>query len=99
MASFDNRVYDLVKKIPAGKVSTYKLIAEKLGTKAYRAVGQALRRNTFRDVPCHRVINSSGFVGNFNKGISLKIKLLKLENVELDKNNRIELKRYLFEFK
>ena len=42
---FDERVINLVKKVPRGKVTTYKMIAEKLGTRAYRAAGNALRNN------------------------------------------------------
>ncbi|NBU87530.1 MAG: MGMT family protein, partial [Verrucomicrobia bacterium] len=40
--SFDERCYDLLLKIPKGKVATYKKMAEALDTKAYRAVGQAM---------------------------------------------------------
>lgn len=63
---FAEKVYRLCKKIPKGKVSTYKDIAEALGTKAYRAVGQALKNNPYApDVPCHRIIASDGSLGGF----------------------------------
>ena len=59
-------------------------------TKAYRAVGTALNKNPFAPrVPCHRVVNSNGFVGQFAKGINTKIKLLKKEGIKI-KNNKIE---------
>ena len=45
--NFNQRVWNLCKRIPKGKVTTYKLISEKLGTKAYRAVGNALRKNPY----------------------------------------------------
>ena len=55
--NFNEKVWQLTKKIPKGKVTTYKLIAQKLKTKAYRAVGQALKRNPHAPkVPCHRVV-------------------------------------------
>jgi len=64
--NFNQRVWNLCKRIPKGKVTTYKLISEKLGTKAYRAVGNALRKNPYApEVPCHRVVNSDGSVGGY----------------------------------
>lgn len=96
---FQKKVYNLCRKIPKGKVSTYKIIAEKLGTEAYRAVGSALNKNPYSPiVPCHRVINSDGFIGQFSTGIKNKIKLLEKEGVEI-KNKKIDLKKFLFNFK
>ncbi|MBS3108346.1 MGMT family protein [Candidatus Woesearchaeota archaeon] len=92
---FKERVYLLTKKIPKGRVSTYKTIAQKLNCKAYRAVGNALNKNHNKDVPCHRVINSSGHIGGFNMGIKKKVKMLRKEGI-LVKNNRIDLKKYSF---
>ena len=45
--SFSDRVYNIVKKIPSGKVSTYGNIAKALNTKAYRAVGSAMNKNPY----------------------------------------------------
>ncbi len=45
MTTFSERVYDLLRKVPQGRVTTYKEIARAMGTKAYRGVGQAMRRN------------------------------------------------------
>lgn len=96
---FQNKVYELCKKIPKGKVTTYKIIAEKLGTKAYRAVGTALNKNPFAPkVPCHRVINSNGFIGQFAKGINAKVRLLKSEGLCIRKNRIIDFKKKLFTF-
>lgn len=87
--SFADEVYQIVSKIPRGRVSTYRLVAQKVGTRAYRAVGQALRRNLYApEIPCHRVVRSDGSIGGFNgqvKGeeITRKIKLLKMEGVEV----------------
>ncbi|MBI2671657.1 MGMT family protein [Candidatus Woesearchaeota archaeon] len=95
---FNEKVYDLLKKIPERKLSTYKILAEKLNTKAYRAVGNALNKNPNAPyVPCHRIINSNGFIGGYAKGIKKKIDLLKKEGIEI-KNNKIDLKKYLFKF-
>ncbi len=43
--SFYSKCYEIIKEVPAGKVITYKTIANMLGTKAYRAVGTAMKRN------------------------------------------------------
>jgi len=56
---FQQRVYDCISKIPAGKVASYGEIARKLESSA-RAVGNALRNNPFAPVvPCHRVVASN----------------------------------------
>ena len=79
MASFNQKVWSLTRKIPKGRVTTYKIIAEQLGTKAYRAVGNALNKNHNPLVPCHRVVRSDGRVGGYNGGTFKKIKLLTQE--------------------
>ena len=77
---FQKRVYEVVKKIPKGKVMTYKQVAEKMGNpKSYRAVGNALNQNNNKEVPCHSVIKSNGSIGGFNSGTPKKIAILKKE--------------------
>lgn len=64
------RVYDLIKTVPPGKVTTYGDIGKKLGTKAYRGIGQILHRNpTWPEVPCHRVVMKDGSLApNYGAG-------------------------------
>lgn len=58
---FFERVYELVKKIPAGRVTTYGEIARVLGTRDARRIGHALHRNPYEGiVPCHRVVAKNG---------------------------------------
>ena len=59
---FERDVLLVAFRIPKGKVSTYKRIAEKIGRpKAYRAVANALHKNPlWAVVPCHRVVSSNG---------------------------------------
>jgi methylated-DNA-[protein]-cysteine S-methyltransferase len=96
--SFSEKVYNLTKKIPAGKVSTYRNIANKLNTKAYQAVGNAMNKNpNAPSTPCHRVINSNGNLGGFASGLKNKIKLLKQEGIEI-KDNKINLKKFEYKF-
>ena len=47
MKPFAEKAYDLLRKVPAGRVTTYKEIAHGLGTKAYRGIGQAMKRNPY----------------------------------------------------
>lgn len=101
--SFNEKVYALLKKVPKGKVTTYKALAEALGTKAYRAVGQAMRCNPYApEVPCHRVVSASGSIGGFSgnanprsREVKRKKRMLKREGIKF-KNNKIDFNRYLF---
>ncbi len=103
--SFTQKIYELAKKIPKGKVTTYKILAEAAGTKAYRAVGQAMRQNPHSPiVPCHRVVNSNESIGGFSGKINpnsnevkRKIRMLRKEGIKI-KNNKINLEKYLFKF-
>jgi methylated-DNA-[protein]-cysteine S-methyltransferase len=47
MNTFSDMVYDLLRMVPEGYVTTYKEIAHALGTKAYRGVGQSMKRNPY----------------------------------------------------
>lgn len=67
--SFTEKVHEVVKKIPKGKVLTYGEVARKAGNaKAVRAVGTIMSKNFNPDIPCHRVIRSDGKIGNYNRG-------------------------------
>lgn len=86
MNSFNQRVWALCKKIPKGKISTYKEIARAMNTNAYRAVGNALNKNPYAPiVPCHRVVNSDGRIGGFAYGSRKKITLLRKEGIRIKK--------------
>ena len=80
MKTFTEKVLDVVRKIPKGKVLTYKEVARKSGNiNASRAVGSVLKKNYNPDIPCHRVIRSDGVIGEYNRGRDEKIKKLKAE--------------------
>lgn len=96
MKTFSEKVLDLTRRIPKGKVTTYGEIAKALKSKGYRAVGQALRKNERPVViPCHRVVNSDGGLGGYSGGLEKKILLLKREGVEI-KNGKINLEKYFW---
>lgn len=78
---FNTKVYEAMQKIPYGRLSTYKKIAQEAGSpKAYRAVGNANNKNNFVIViPCHRVVGSNNKLVGFAPGIHYKEKLIELE--------------------
>jgi methylated-DNA-[protein]-cysteine S-methyltransferase len=80
MKTFTEKVYGVVKKIPKGKVLSYKEVARRAGNmKASRAVGNILNKNYNFQIPCHRVIRSDGKLGGYNKGAKKKKEILKKE--------------------
>jgi methylated-DNA-[protein]-cysteine S-methyltransferase len=82
--SFQQRVYDEVKKIRKGKVLTYKRVAELAGSpKAFRAVGNILNKNKNPEIPCHRVIRSDGKPGGYNRGTRKKVLILRREGIKM----------------
>lgn len=97
--NFNETCYELLKKVPKGKVTTYKSIAMAMKTTAYRAVGNAMNKNPYApEVPCHRVINANGKLGGFASGLKNKTRMLKEEGVEIT-NNKVDLEKYEFKFK
>lgn len=97
---FSEKVYKIIKKIPSGRVSTYKNVAESLNCKAYRAVGNALNKNPYAPVvPCHRIVCSDGRVGGFASGIKNKIKLLNKEGVKVRNNKILDFEKVFYKLK
>jgi methylated-DNA-[protein]-cysteine S-methyltransferase len=100
LMTFAEKVYEQLRQVPKGKVTTYKNLATALGTKAYRAVGSALKNNPDApQVPCHRVVRSDGKVGGFmglvsGEEVAKKIVMLRNEGVEIV-GGRIDLEKYL----
>ena len=92
-------VYQLLKKIPKGKVSTYKILANTLDSKAYRYIGQVLKNNPHPYLtPCHRIISSNGHIGGFAYGIEEKIQLLEEEGVFFKNDFIVDFQDKLFLF-
>ncbi len=85
---FERAVLLATFRIPEGKVSTYKRIAEKVGRpNAYRAVGNALHKNPLAPiVPCHRVVRSDGGFGGGKRGAELRRRRLEQEGIPIEKS-------------
>ena len=92
-------LYQLLIQIPKGRVTSYKIIAEKMGIKAYRAVGKIIGKNRdFINIPCHRVVNHNSNIGGYALGVEKKITLLKQEGIIIKdyKIQNFQQKIYLF---
>lgn len=97
MTNLQKKAYALLRTVPVGRVTTYKALANAVGTRSYRAIGQFMRNNPYAfmsctdpDVrtPCHRVVSSNGSVGGFmgsttGTHVKQKVSLLKSEGVTI----------------
>jgi len=84
MKNFSDKCYEVLKRVPVGRVTTYKEIAKSLKSKGYRAVGNAMNKNqNAPKIPCHRVVGSDGSLTGYAGGLKKKISLLKTEGVEV----------------
>lgn len=87
--SFFERVYDVVRQIPYGKVTSYGAIAKHLGAvKSARLVGYAMNASHGKDVPAHRVVNRKGLLTGKHhfEGTNLMQQLLENEGIEVVEN-------------
>jgi methylated-DNA-[protein]-cysteine S-methyltransferase len=112
MTPLQQKTYDLLKTVPAGRVTTYKALADAAGTKAYRAIGQFMRHNPYAfescddphtRIPCHRVVASDGTIGGFmgkRDGVEIakKIALLKQEGIAIQENKVVNFPSLIFTF-
>lgn len=97
--SFFDQVYEIVRQIPKGRVSTYGDIARRIGTKDSRKIGYALHANPDPETPCHRVVNKDGGLAKsyaFGGWEKQKEKLL-TEGVLFKNNNQVDLKKCLWQ--
>ena len=92
--NFFDRVYEVVKKIPYGRVTNYGSIAKYLGSaKSSRAVGYAMNAShNIADVPAHRVVNKVGLLTGKHHffGSTLMKDLLESEGIEIIDNQVIQ---------
>ena len=91
------KIYDVVSKIPQGKVMTYKQVAQIAGVKNPRYVGFAIHRNmNIIKVPCHRVIKSDGRLATgYAHGGMTKQREKLIEEGIIFNNARIDLEKFI----
>ena len=98
-STFSERVIELIKKIPPGKVATYGQIAAYAGNpRASRQVAWILHSCSKKDkLPWHRVINSKGHISlPLYRGYELQKKMLETEGIVFKEDESINLKIYLW---
>lgn len=87
--NFFDKVYEVAKLIPYGKVTSYGTIAKYLGAaRSARMVGYAMNGSTGKDVPAHRVVNRKGLLTGKHHfdGTNLMQQLLESEGVKVVEN-------------
>jgi len=86
--AFQRRVYEELKRIPAGETRTYSQIAKKLGGESgRRAVARACATNSVAIlIPCHRVVRTDGGMGGYRWGIERKETLLSREREKVERD-------------
>ncbi len=90
---YQYKLQKLLLQIPKGKVTTYKAIAQVMGTRGYRYIGQLLHKNPYPDrFPCYKVVKSDGSLGGFALGEKEKIRRLKEDGVEVNNGKIVDFK-------
>ena len=99
--NFFERVYEIVRQIPEGKVTSYGAIAKALGAaKSARMVGWAMNAShKLEDVPAHRVVNRIGMLSGKHhfEGTNLMQQLLENEGVKVVNNKVDDFKIFFWE--
>lgn len=96
---FHERVYDVVRGVPEGSVTTYGDVAAALGSpRVARHVGWALAALRDDDVPWHRVINSRGQISGGAERGTLQRALLEAEGIAFTAAGRVDLRRFRWRF-
>ena len=100
-ANFFERVYQIVRQIPHGRVTTYGAIAKALGTaRSARMVGWAMNASHgLEDVPAHRVVNRVGILSGKHhfEGTNLMQQLLENEGIQVENNQIVDFKKYYWQ--
>lgn len=92
-------MYQLIQEVPKGKVTTYGVIAQKLGTADARRVGWALHANKDAQTPCHRVVDRLGRLApNFAfDGAKEQRRRLEAEGVAFKDEMHVDLGKHLWQ--
>jgi len=100
-ANFFERVYQIVRQIPHGRVTTFGAIAKALGTtRSARMVGWAMNASHgLEDVPAHRVVNRVGILSGKHhfEGTNLMQQLLENEGIQVVNNQIVDFKKHYWQ--
>ena len=98
---FFERVYQIVRQIPEGRVTSYGAIAKAIGAaRSARMVGYAMNAShNLEDVPAHRVVNRNGVLTGKHHfdGSNLMQQLLENEGIKVVNNQIVDFKKYYWE--
>jgi len=98
--NFFQRVYEVARQIPFGKVTSYGAIARFLGsTGSARMVGWAMNASRMEDIPAHRVVNRKGLLSGKHhfEGTNLMQQLLENEGIEVEDNQIIDFEKHFWD--
>ena len=99
--NFFERVYEIVRQIPEGKVTSYGAIAKAIGAaRSARMVGWAMNAShNLEDVPAHRVVNRIGILSGKHhfEGTNLMQQLLENEGIKVVDNQIIDFEKHFWE--
>jgi methylated-DNA-[protein]-cysteine S-methyltransferase len=97
-SDFQQKVLRAEHGIPRGRVSSYGLIARRIGSPlAARAVGAALAANPFPIIiPCHRAIRADRALGGYQGGPGMKRALLEMERLRFDDTGRVATENFYY---
>ena len=99
--NFFERVYEIARQIPYGKVTSYGAIAKALGAaRSARMVGWAMNASHNRDdVPAHRVVNRLGLLSGKHHfdGTNLMQQLLESEGIKVVDNQIVDFQKHFWE--
>ena len=98
LTKFQRKCYQMLSKVPNGKITTYGDIAKMVGSpKSARAVGQAMKNNKeHNNIHCYKVVCADGSIGDFNVGIKDKISRLKKDGIKIVNNKIVTLEKVRF---
>ena len=99
--NFFERIYEIVRQIPEGKVTSYGAIAKAIGAaRSARMVGWAMNAShNLEDVPAHRVVNRIGILSGKHhfEGTNLMQQLLENEGIQVVDNQIIDFEKHFWE--
>ena len=98
--NLSQRVYRQLLKVPKGKVTTYKELAESVGLKnGQRAIGRIMNQNQYPVIiPCHRVVKSDGNVGGYAYGKNVKTSLISKEGIKIKNGKVLNFEESVYRF-